>query len=223
MNAELNNRYYWESEHASRQSEFDELTQKPSDFAIKCSRLLKPCSTILELGSARGRDAAFFVRDLRATVFAVDIAHNALTLMAKDYPDEITNIHRINASNANLPIKLSKNQFDAIYARSAIYEDDNSFQNLLKQLKRSLKPDGYIMLEGKTAKSKDIEQSKSAGVKLMIDKEGHIRRVWEIYNSLELIVKAKLTLIDYGFTNETWRGESKSFLYMICQIFRFNK
>ena len=219
---ESNDKNFWVTEHSNRRSEFDPLTQEPSNFAIKCAGLLNPYSTILELGCGRGRDAAFFVKNCQANVFTVDIAHNALSLMGDDYPQEVTKIYRINASNAHLPIAFSRNQFDAIYARSAIYADDDSLQVLLRQFKKSLKPDGFIMLEGKTAKSKDMERSIPIGGHLMVDKSDHVRRVWEIYNSLELIVKAKLTLIDYGFTEETWNEEEKIFLHIICKVFHRN-
>lgn len=223
MTIEFNGKDFWTAEHATRRSEFDLLTQVPSNFAVKCAKLLNPHPTILELGCGRGRDTAFFVRNLQATVFAIDIAQNALAFMSDDYPQEMAGIHRINASNTHLPIAFRRNQFDAIYARSAIYTDDNSLQALLKQFRRSLKPDGFVMLEGKTAKSEDIERSIPIGEHLAADESNHIRRVWEIYNSLELIVKAKLTLIDYGFSKETWQNEEKTFLYVICQIFKLGE
>lgn len=209
-------RVMWEKQHLARSSEFSELAHRPTEFAEICSNYMQSGSRILEVGCANGRDARFFSKNLGANIIALDISLVALTQLQINQADALEGIQLIQAAAPNLP--FSKHlKIDAFYARSAIYMDDEQLTNMLMTIKAMLNIGGFIMIQGKTANSEDMQRSKMVGNNLMQDIDGHIRRLWTKQGIEDIFSQVGLRIIELGETIETWHGQKKVFIHVIAQ------
>ena len=208
---------FWNRQHSLRLAEFASLAKQPTAFAEQCVQYLSNNSKILELGCANGRDASYFVRSKNCQIVAVDISFLPLQQQADYQADEIANISRVQAAAPCLPFNMTEPYFDAFYARSAIYLEDKSLILFLKKIKTYLKTGGYFMLQGKTTSSDDIAASQEIGKNLVKDDTDHIRRVWELTNTLEMFQQLGCNIIDTDVSHEQWSGQNKEFISIIAQ------
>ena len=197
----IDQRQLWDNQHMLRGGdtgiEATLLRYTPNDAAvILASALLSP-SLIFEVGSANGRDARFLAA-LGHRVDCIDFSDVALTQLRRLAEDEevavriTTYCHDI--AQGTLP-ELTDGIYDAFYARSALHVCDDALDLLATQVSIKLKPQGLVIIEGKSPRDSKILGSDCMGNGLVCDQEGHIRRVWDEKTMLDLIGKHGWTLI----------------------------
>ena len=104
---------------------------------------------------------------------------------------------------------------DAIYARSSLHLDDEDLNNLFIKLLPNLKIGGYLMIEGKTSDDFKIKRSNAIAPNLVVDFDGHIRRVWDKEYVEMVCQKFGLKLVDSGITTENIKGQETLFVHFI--------
>jgi ubiquinone/menaquinone biosynthesis C-methylase UbiE len=212
-------REHWESKHIDTADEFSEIAGLPNGFAQECATYLSDHSKVLELGTALGRDARYFAREKGSEVFALDFSHPVLKVLKRHaQKDGVEDkVFPVQADIKQLPL-AGKDILDAAYARSSLHISDEQLDTLLKQLLEMLKDGGYLMIEGKTPEDSKIKQSEAIENNLVIDDEGHLRRVWdEDYIRRNIIEKFGLDLISLSKHAETIKGQSTEFINFIAQ------
>ncbi len=95
--------------------------------------------------------------------------------------------------------------------------DDGALRSFLQKINQMLRPGGYIMIQGKTARSQDIARSTEIGVNLMKDHDDHIRRLWDEQTIRELMAEIGSEILDLGVDTEIWNGQEKEFIHVIAQ------
>lgn len=206
----------WEDAHKARDGEFCQLSDHPTRFAEVCANYLSPESLILELGCANGRDARYFIEKKNSRVIGLDISSAALNQFQRHQADILENTFLIQASAPNLPFN-GHLKIDAFYARSAIYMDDDYLLEMLYRIKAILKNGGYVMIQGKTAESEDIQQSRPISKNLMQDPKGHIRRLWTEEGIRKIFSQVGLVIIEIGQTEEYLQDRRIKFIHVIAR------
>ena len=175
----------WDRQHYERGggggNEGTILKHVPNDGAVMLASVLLRGSHILEIGSANGRDARRFA-EWRHFVDCIDFSEVALMQLheladEEGAFDQITSHHH-NISRGNLP-HLGTKKYDALFARSSLHLDDASLDRLAYNITERLKRNAFIIIEGKSPFDPKIMRSRDIGGGLVVDAEGHVRRVWD--------------------------------------------
>lgn len=165
-----------------------------SDFAKQCNLLLPAGATVVEVGiGAYGTDTRFFARENK-NVIGIDISDLALKNTREAADEEKLPVHLIQANERFLPI-AQEQKLDAVYARSSLYLTDSELEQFLLDLTKSIKPGGYIMIEGKSLEDETIKASQDLGGGLSVDEKHHLRRVWTDEGIRSLLKKVNLELV----------------------------
>lgn len=115
----------------------------PFDFPIFFEEI-NTNSSILDYGCGYGRITNLIYDKGYSNIFGCDIALNMLYLAKQNKPE--LNFFQIDSNKITLPCKNSS--FEAIFliaVLTCIIDDKKQF-NLVKELKRVLKPDGYLFV-----------------------------------------------------------------------------
>ena len=211
-------RHYWELQHCSRAEEHRQIESVPNSFAVHCAELFTPESRVVEIGPGNGRDARYFVRHKQCTVYAVDIAQNALSqLQAAALCDgTFDNLIPIVSSVQQLTGEMI-GSVDAFYARSALHLSEPEWKQFLSLMTNALNPGGDIMIEGKSFTDPKIKRSIKVDENLFSDTDGHLRRAWNKTMMSAFVAQIGYSLIDIRKTTETWGGVKTHFISCIAQ------
>jgi len=79
-----------------------------------------------------------------------------------------------------------------------------------------LKPEGYLMIEGKSIDDFKISRSKEVSPNLFLDHDGHLRRAWD-EQTVGLFDQYGLKLISSKPTEEIWQDNKTNFINFIVQ------
>jgi SAM-dependent methyltransferase len=215
----------WDKQHATRGANLEgseEYKFTPNTSAIEFAKHLKPKSSILEIGSANGRDARYWA-DNGHNVYAVDFSQVALDqlkyLAMEQGVIEFVSPILHDISHGTLPLAGIPNSIDGFYARSALHIDDTQLYKFAFELNTILKPGAIIFIEGKGPNDKKIARSEPIGKHLVIDheEEGHVRRVWTCQFSHQLCETMKWDILDLKDRHEKWNGTPATFMRLIAQ------
>lgn len=177
----------WDVQHSVRGTigfEGGPFRDVPNSSAVIFGTLLPPPpGTILETGSANGRDARYWAK-LGYMVHCVDFSKVALNQLAaialeqEVHENILPILHDV--STGTLPPHTDGVWYDGFYSRSALHIDDQTLHCFTTALDTHLLPGATIMIEGKTADDPKVKRSISAGNGLAVDMQegGHLRRVW---------------------------------------------
>lgn len=212
-------RSLWNEQHVRRRKEHKDIANIPNVFAVKCLGYLPEGAKVLELGAASGRDARYFSREKNCQVLALDFSLPALQHLKEDSVEDgsVDFIEPINADIKHIPLR-GKDMLDAVYARSSLHVNDRELEKILGQLVQMLKSGGYLMIEGKTLVDPKIKASRLVADNLVLDKEGHLRRVWDKgYVLRNVIKKFDLRLILMQQTSGKQLDKDSNYLNFIAQ------
>lgn len=188
-------RYLWDKQHILRGRgggpEGTVLKGIPNDSAVMLASVLLRGSNILEVGSANGRDARRFA-EWRHYVDCIDFSDEALSQLRElvdeeGYFDRVTGFQH-DISCGTLPNLIQKRKYDAFFARSALHLHDNALDIFAHNITKVLKKNAFIIIEGKSPRDPKIMNSRNIGGGLVMDDEGHLRRVWDA-RSMEALAK----------------------------------
>jgi len=199
--------------------------KEPNAFAVECAGMLPKDAVIMEIGiGSTGRDLRYFAKTLpESRVIGVDISNEALNNTKRIAAEEgiSDRIYLAQANERFLPI-AGNGKLDAVYARSSLYLTHQELMKLLEYLKKALKTDGKIMIEGKSAEDVRIRRTENLGGGLSVDAGGHIRRVWTEKGIREILIKTGFELQDDHIGNrvEYRGGEPTTFLNFIAKAAR---
>ncbi|MCX6702746.1 MAG: class I SAM-dependent methyltransferase [Candidatus Wolfebacteria bacterium] len=190
----------------------------PNDFALKCAELIPKDGTVLEIGSANGRDARFFAKDKNCKVIAIDFSLNGLNQLKEASVKDNTSdkVYPVVADAKELSVRR-KESIDAVYARSALHLSDEELDYFFTHILGLLKKNGYIMIEGKTEDDSKIKRSEKITGNLYKDNDGHIRRAWNESLIRDIIKKYNLRLIEINQSTEFWKNVEDQFINFIAQ------
>lgn len=215
----------WNNQHSERGingAEGGELCNTPNGSAVIFANALKPNSTILEVGSANGRDARYWATEGHK-VYALDFSQVALDqlrqlALAQNVQSSIIPI-LWDIAEGKLPLHIIKDKIDGFYARSALHVGDKEMINIAKQLNKVLKVGGKILIEGKGQNDKKIRRSKKIGRNLAVDnvENGHLRRIWTQQFIEHLCKKVGWDILDISGNDEEWNGTNANFVRLSAQ------
>lgn len=144
----INDKYYWESFYKQHP-----INKDPSSFArYVFENYLETNKILLELGCGNGRDAIYFASQ-GLNVSAIDLAEK-----------EIEFLQQLNIENAifnagSFTDLKDYNGFDFIYSRFTFHSiDEESEDQVLSQLKNTLKKDGLFLLEARSSKDEKLDK-----------------------------------------------------------------
>jgi hypothetical protein len=185
----------WDQQHFLRNTGGPEgtvLRDTPTPTALYLSSLLPNDSNILEIGSANGRDARSWA--LRGhKIDCIDFSRVALTQLEELAKEQgishLINTHCHDVGDGSLPKSLSDDiSYNAFYARSALTIDDSALNILVKNISKKMRPEGIILIEGRSLNDPKIRRSRIDGN--MADDNGHLRRVYTTENMINLAQRA---------------------------------
>lgn len=210
----------WNEQHATRGLKLESSSTykfTPNTSAVEFESQLNPHSTILEIGSANGRDARFWASQYHE-VYALDfsnVALDQLKLFAMEQGIEEFVIPILwDIRCGNLPTHCLPEKVDGLYARSALHVDNTAMFSLAFNADSLLKPGAIIYIEGKGHNDKKIARSQSLGNGLFIDykEKGHVRRAWTGKFARKLCDTIGWHIMDLQERYERWNGDSATFM-----------
>lgn len=219
MKETISQKDLWDAQHKKRRSEHKDIANTPNEFAKECLGYIPEGAKILDLGSASGRDSRFFVREKNCEIYALDFSFVALKHLEEDAIADasIDFVRPINADIKHLPL-LGANKLDVIYARSSLHVSDIDLEKILEQTLSMLKENGYIMVEGKNLLDPKIQRSKTVADNLVLDSDGHLRRIWTKEYILEHIIKKfNLRLIELNLSSGQRVDKDSRYVNFIAQ------
>lgn len=180
----------WNKQHQGRGGGGPEgtiLKGVPNDSAVMLATVLLRGSLILEIGSANGRDARRFA-EWGHFVDCFDFSQVGLSQLCdlseeEGYLDQIST-YCYDISCGKLP--ESRRKYDAFFARSSLHLNDIALNQLADDITSRLKRNAFIIIEGKSPRDPKIIRSKDVGNGLVIDDDGHLRRVWDETSMINL-------------------------------------
>jgi SAM-dependent methyltransferase len=213
----------WDTQHAQRGGqaglEGDTLVDVPNDAAMLLAGLLRPQSTIAEVGSANGRDARYWAAQGHR-VHCLDFSQVALGQLVEHaerqgVADRITPTH-FDANAGALP--ESVDTIDGFYSRSALHVDDATLMDLLSDVDRRMRPGGKVLIEGKGTADTKIARSVNLGNGLAVDPEenGHVRRIWTAESLDKICATFGWTALRQQTVGESWVGTDATFLRLLA-------
>lgn len=200
------------------------MRHTPNAAAVTLAEYLSPCSRIIEIGSANGRDARYWA-SLGHQVTAVDFSLTALRQLKEIALDQgvMGNIRPLvwDISVGHLPVTVAC-QVDAFYARSALHVDDDSMMQIAGHIESVLTPNGIILIEGKGPGDKKIVRSEKYPNGLAIDhvEGGHVRRVWTSEFARMMCNRFNWQVVDLTDLHEEWQGVPANFMRLIARKVR---
>lgn len=209
----------WDAQHHRRRPEHRDVANVPNQFAKKCLGYIPEGGRVLDVGAASGRDSRFFVREKNCEVFALDFSVVALQHLQEDAvvdgsTDFITPLH---TDIQSMPV-LGPETLDAIYARSSLHISDPELVTFLEKALKMLKVDGYLMIEGKNLLDPKIQRSRIVADNLVLDSDGHLRRIWEKeYIMKQIIEKFNLRLIELNLSSGQKVDRDSRYVSFIAQ------
>lgn len=184
----------WNEQHARRNTcgpEGTTLKDVPTPTAIYLGSLIPEHSIILEVGSGNGRDARSWAQCGHTTdcIDFSSVALQQLECLALEQgisPFIITHCHDV--GDGSLPSTLRQGRvYNAFYARSALTIDDEALDILAENINRRVRPNGVILIEGRSPNDPKIKRSIIADN--MANDKGHLRRVYTAENMTALAMK----------------------------------
>jgi ubiquinone/menaquinone biosynthesis C-methylase UbiE len=147
-------------------------TTKQTDFAEEVVHIIKPNARILDLGCGLGEDDVVFAQ-AGHTVIATDFAEVAIQKNSERLKD-IPNL-RFEVLDMSMPFPYSDNEFDVVYARLSLhYFTDEKTKVIVSEIRRVLKPNGYLCFVCKSTKDELYGQGAEIE-KDMFEENGHVR------------------------------------------------
>jgi SAM-dependent methyltransferase len=198
----------WGEQHSQRNISGPEgtfLRDVPTPPGYDLISLIPQNSRILEIGSANGRDARFWAKNGH-NVDCIDFSKEALDQLEvlaidQNISDKITT-HLYDVSDGLLPSTLPANTFyDAFFARSSLTINDEALFSLTQNITKRMKPNGIILIEGRSPLDPKIIRSKIDGN--MADDNGHFRRIYTGENMTQLSLKNGWTIEQISENIET--------------------
>ncbi len=220
----VNQQALWDNQHTLRGSEDGleggDIVDVPNESAVTFSNLLAPVSTIVEVGSANGRDARFWAA-MGHNVHCLDFSQVALDQLAghakrQKLSERINPLH-FDANSGSLPPEVGGN-IDGFYARSALHVDDVTLMSLLGDVAERLRPRGVVLIEGKGPCDTKIARSIPLGDGLVVDpdEDGHLRRVWTPEAHGRICEAFGWTALQQETIGEEWVGTDATFLRLVA-------
>ena len=182
----------WDGSHAQRNISGPEgtfLRDIPTPPGHDLVSLIPAHSRILEIGSANGRDARFWAKNGHR-VDCIDFSKEALDqlefLAEEQGIAEKIKTHKYDVSDGLLPPTLPLDIFyDAFFARSALTITDSSLDILTQNITKRMKPNGVILIEGRSPSDPKIIRSTLIEGNMASD-NGHLRRIYTKENMTNL-------------------------------------
>lgn len=208
----------WNKQHIERAAEHKELERTPNEFATECAQLIPESGLVLEIGAANGRDARYFTKEKGCKVVAIDFSKVAAGYLQNAAINDGTSSHvyPVIADARNLPIAQTET-FDAVYARSSLHLGNEELGKFLDHVAVTLKPGGYLMIEGKPKEDLKISRSKEIEENMYMDHEGHLRRAWSEKGIKDIVEKLGFELISINYSTENWHGVETHFINFIAK------
>ena len=199
------------------------LRDTPNDSAVEFETFLPQHSIILEVGSAKGRDARYWAQNGHS-VICLDFSPKALEQLAEIATQQGVRtsvfLFQHDITSGELPIQLiPPDLLDGFYARSALHVDDETMLKLATQIDASVKPGGIILIEGKGEDDEKIQRSERLGNGLAVDRHerGHVRRIWT-QQFIERMCEANSWTIEQLLrVIDTTHGQTSAFARLIAR------
>ena len=220
-----NQQQLWNQQHAVRGVsgiEGDSLKFAPNQSAVLFEQKLPAGSTILEVGSANGRDARYWASKGHEVV-ALDFSEVAL-----DQLQQLAVAQQVNEliipivwdiADGKLPLNKMPKNITGFYARSALHVGDKQMYVLGQEVNSVLQAGGKVFIEGKGNKDPKIARSKKIGNGLAVDQEenGHLRRIWHPEFVNKLCAAVGWDILELNTSTEDWNGTQALFLSLLAQ------
>lgn len=161
----------------------------PSLFAAEAAKMMKPESTVADLGCGSGRDCIFF-SEQNYKVTAVDLSSEAIKKVSEKKPD-------ITAVNMNFVKFLEQyhDKFDYLYSRFSLHAISELQElSFIKNAYCALKENGKLLIEARSLMDERYGKGEKVG-KNTFRYEGHVRRFIDI-KELEEHLKSEGFLIE---------------------------
>lgn len=216
----------WDRQHEQRGLRGLEgvaLRNTPNDSAVYFETFLSEHSTILEVGSANGRDARYWAYKGHS-VICLDFSSKALEQLAEiaTQQDIRTRLfwYQHDITSGELPMQLiPPDLLEGFYSRSSLHVDNETMLKLATQIDSAIKPGGIILIEGKSEDDEKIQRSEHLGNGLAIDRHegGHIRRIWT-QQFIENMCNLNSWIIeDLNRVTNTTHGQTSVFIRLIAK------
>ena len=161
----------WNKKHAD--GEHDNFRRKPSKFAQTSSAKLQQKKTVLELGCGKGIDSFYFLQTGHSVV-ATDFSDVIIDANKAQFPG-VTFIC-LDTSN---PLPFKDESIDVVFSNLSLhYFDDQTTRNIVSEIVRVLRKNGYVFVRCKSIDS--IEEKKDAeyiGENIYV-RNGHLRHLF---------------------------------------------
>lgn len=156
----------------------------------------------LDLGCGIGQYTKYF-RDLGFDVVAADISHEALKKVKEEVPDA-----RILELDMSKDFDIPDNSFDVVFASLSIhYFDTVTTKNILKEIKRILKPNGYFIGAVNSSKTYKFIKDRAVELEPNFYKEGsRTVRLWDSLQFQEFFKDFKIEILE-EVTTTRWNKE----------------
>lgn len=226
---ELSQQQLWDMQHAQRGAEQglegDVLVNSPNNLAVILGGMLEPSSSIIEVGSANGRDARFWAKKYGHNVLALDfsqVALDQLSQLAKQQGLEELIVTGLFDANED-PLPSEPDTQDAFYARSALHVVDDRLTYLLHAIHGALREGGLIAIEGKHPDDPKIMRSIAHDLSephLLMDpfENGHARRSWDPEATRGFLDSAGFVICELEVvTDETIPGDPAVFTRVVAK------
>ncbi|MCD8195102.1 MAG: class I SAM-dependent methyltransferase [Coprobacillus sp.] len=147
---------YWDTTHKKHSDE--SITY--DNWLDKYQCILHNCSTnVLDLGCGTGNDTLYLV-ERGFKVIACDYSKVALDILKKNISSAETKLIDISG-----PLPFNDSSFDVIVADLSLhYFDDETTKKIMKEIRRILSPNGYLL--ARVNSTKDTNFGAGQGVKL---------------------------------------------------------
>lgn len=176
-------RALWDDSHTKRQLHKHSLVQ--TAFAEEINEFISDGSSILELGCGEGNDSIYFAQQGHA-VTATDFSQVIVDRNSRNLPHPHL---KFQVQDISTTLNFSDDCFDIIYARLSLhYFTDSDTQRIFTELRRVLKPGGYLCFMCKSVddslygQGDKIEQD-------MFELEGHVRHFFSEAYTRQLLTE----------------------------------
>lgn len=214
----VDQRDLWEKQHEERAGEHQELEDTPNNFATECAKFIPENASVLEIGAANGKDARYFAKEKGCKVTAIDFSEVSSDHLREASVKDNTSskVYPVVADAKDLPVK-KKEMFDIVYARSALHLNNEDLDKFLNHIKVTLKPGGYLMIEGKPKEDFKISRSREVEENMFEDNDGHLRRAWSEDGIRDIVNRVGFELISINRSTEVWQGNETHFINFIAR------
>ena len=201
---------FWDKMH--HDGEASHYSNTPTEFAEEVMQIIKPSSKMLELGCGVGNDSVAFAKR-GYTILATDFSDVAIQKNSERCKD-ISGL-TFETLDISQEFRLSDNEYDVVYARLSLHYFTNvTTKKIFSEIKRVLKPDGYICFLCKSIDDplygKGIEIEKD-----MYEFEGHVRHFFsEEYIKTLLKENFRIEKIESG--DDTFYGSDSAYIKVIA-------